>query len=119
MAQPPNFIDGMVIDQLSISVKEEPGLNYKLQFLHSKININYFYCIETSPNPYSGLYPLSNSSVLGQHSPMYNSRTPSPLEYQFPNVNSNSMFGQTTLLKTSILPPTGKLILILSDIRIL
>lgn len=86
MAQPPNFIDGMVIDQLSISVKEEP---------------------ETSPNPYSGLYPLSNSSVLGQHSPMYNSRTPSPLEYQFPNVNSNSMFGQTTLLKTSIRPPTG------------
>lgn len=74
------------------------------------MNINYFYYIETSPNPYSGLYPLSNSSVLGQHSPMYNSRTPSPLEYQFPNVNSNSMFGQTTLLKTSIRPPTGKLI---------
>lgn len=34
MAQPPNFIDGMVIDQLSISVKEEPGLNYKFEFLH-------------------------------------------------------------------------------------
>lgn len=68
----------------------------------------YFHCIETSPNPYSGLYPLSNSSIL-QRSPMYNSRTPSPLEYQFPNAN-NSMFGQTTLLKTNIRPHTGKII---------
>jgi len=34
-----NFIDGMV-DQLSISVpiKEEPGSNYILECLHSKIN---------------------------------------------------------------------------------
>jgi hypothetical protein len=33
MAQSSNFIDGMVIDQLSISVpiKEEPGLNYILK----------------------------------------------------------------------------------------
>lgn len=112
MAQSSNFIDGMVIDQLSISVpiKEEPGLNYRLEMNVLKLIFTHFYCIETSPNPYSGLYPLSNSSVLGQHSPLYNSRTPSPLEYQFPNVNSNSLYGQTTLLKTTVRPPTGKLI---------
>ena len=44
MAQSSNFIDGMVIDQLSISVptKEEPGANYILEFLRSKVNIHLF-----------------------------------------------------------------------------
>lgn len=43
---------------------------------------------------------------------MYNSRTPSPLEYQFPNnVNSNTFYGQASLSKINIRPPTGKLIL--------
>lgn len=39
MDQSSNFIDGMV-DQLSISVpiKEEPGSNYILECLNSKIN---------------------------------------------------------------------------------
>ncbi|XP_060875726.1 embryonic polarity protein dorsal-like isoform X2 [Metopolophium dirhodum] len=82
--QSSNFIDGMV-DQLSISVpiKEEP---------------------ETSPNPFSGLYP--NSSVL-QNSPSYCSKTPSPREYQFPNENSTLLYGPTTLLNTNIQLPTG------------
>ncbi|XP_001949498.2 embryonic polarity protein dorsal isoform X1 [Acyrthosiphon pisum] len=84
--QSSSFIDGMV-DQLAISVpiKEEP---------------------ETSPNPYSGLYPLSNPSVL-QHSPLYNSRTPSPHDYQYPNVNPISLYGQTTILNTNIRLPAG------------
>ncbi|XP_060874903.1 putative transcription factor p65 homolog isoform X2 [Metopolophium dirhodum] len=47
---------------------------------------------ETSPNPYSGLY--SNSSVL-QH------------ENQFPNVNSTSLYGPTTLLSTNNRQLTG------------
>ncbi|XP_060874905.1 embryonic polarity protein dorsal-like isoform X2 [Metopolophium dirhodum] len=47
---------------------------------------------ETSPNPYSGLYP--NSSVL-QH------------ENQFPNVNSTSLYGPTTLLNTNNRQLTG------------
>ncbi|XP_025410633.1 embryonic polarity protein dorsal-like isoform X2 [Sipha flava] len=85
LAQSPSFISEMVVDQRSISVpiKEEP---------------------ENSPNSYSGLYPPSNSSVHGQLSPMYNSRTPSPSEYQFPNVNSNTL---NTLPKINVRPPTG------------
>ncbi|XP_050440903.1 embryonic polarity protein dorsal-like isoform X2 [Adelges cooleyi] len=85
-----NFIEGMVIDPISIAVpiKEEP---------------------ETSPNPYSSLYPLSNTNVLGQPSPLYNSRTPSPLEYQFPNTvtSSNNFYGQITLSKVTVRPPQG------------
>lgn len=74
--------------------------------------MNLFYCVETSPNPYiGGLYPLSNSNVLGQPSPLYNSRTPSPMEYQFPNVNSNTFYGQPSLTKINVHSPTGKLIL--------
>lgn len=42
---------------------------------------------------------------------MYNSRTPSPLEYQFPNnVNTNTFYGQASLSKINVHPPTGKLI---------
>jgi len=43
---------------------------------------------------------------------MYNSRTPSPLEYQFPNnINPNNFYGQSSLTKVIVRPPTGKLIL--------
>lgn len=71
-----------------------------------------FYCVETSPNHYGGhsFYSLNaTSNVLGQQSsPMYNSRTPSPLEYQFPNnVNSNTFYGQSSL--TKVHTPRGKI----------
>jgi len=75
--------------------------------------MSYFYCVETSPNPYGGLYPPSNTSVIvGQPSPMYNSRTSPPMEYQFPNnVSPNTFYGQTSLTKVIVRPPSGKLIL--------
>lgn len=77
--------------------------------------LNLFYCVETSPNPYGSLYSLPNSNVLSQPSPMYSSRTPSPLEYQFPNnVNPNTFYVPTQLPKISSQPPTGKLFYLFS-----
>lgn len=93
---------------ITVPIKEEPGLNSTSDLTCLKINLNSYY-VENSPNSYSGLYPPSNSSVHGQLSPMYNSRTPSPSEYQFPNVNANTL--QTLLPKINVRPPTGKLIL--------
>lgn len=65
--------------------------------------------IDTSPNAYGNLYPPSNSIGIGQPSPMYSSRTPSPQGYQFPhNVSSNTYYGQNSLSSNVHSPIIGK-----------